>query len=238
MHVLRDPALVYDARPFRVVHVMMHIGDLIAEPDDTSLHRSGHRIHLVVQDPVPDFPGQIQAPAVLFQSFHDPHALFVVPETKGGQLPQRPFARMSERGMPQIVTERDRLDQFFVQPQGSGHCPRQLRYFQCMDQARPVMISLRRQKDLRLVLQPAKRLAVQDAVPVPHIDSADIILFFLPVAASGTPAQGSVRAQVPLFRLLQYLSDRHICFLSDCSCFTIRCRIRFSFSEKRKAPGS
>ena len=67
---------------------------------------------------------------------------------------QRLFPRMSERRMPQIVSQGDRLDQILVQAQRLCYRPRDLRDLQRMRQPGPVVISYREQKATSLpVLQ-------------------------------------------------------------------------------------
>ena len=50
-------------------------------------------------------------------------------------LVDRLLAAMPERGMPEIVRERDGFRQVFVEPQGAGQRPGDLRDFQRVGQA-------------------------------------------------------------------------------------------------------
>ena len=91
---------------------------------------------------------------------------------------------MSERGMTQIMPQCNGLGQVFVKPQGPSNRARNLRYLQRMGQPGPVMIPFGKKEYLRLLLQPAKRLAVEDPVPVPLEDGTDIAFFFRAVSSS------------------------------------------------------
>ena len=76
------------------------------------------------------------------------------------------FAYVAERGVTQVVAERDRLGQVLVQPQRPRARPRDLRDLERVREPRAVVIALGRQEDLRLVGQSAKGLAVDDPVSV------------------------------------------------------------------------
>ena len=100
---------------------------------------------------------------------------------------------MSEGRMPQIMPQSNGLNQIIIQPQGLRNGSGSLGNFQGMGQTVPVVIPLRRQKDLGLILQSPKRLTVQDPVPVPLVDRPDITLLLITVPAPAVPAVGSIR---------------------------------------------
>jgi hypothetical protein len=84
------------------------------------------------------------------------------------------LASVAERRVPEVVPERDRLGQVLVQVQAPRDRPRDLHDLHGVGQPGPVMIAERGDEDLRLVLQPAERLGVDDAVTVdlerrPHL---------------------------------------------------------------------
>jgi hypothetical protein len=85
------------------------------------------------------------------------------------------------------VAEPDRLGEDFVQAERFGDRPPDLGHLEHMRQPRAVMIALRSQEDLRLVLQPAERFAVDDAVPVALIRRPKIVLRLRPVAPRASP---------------------------------------------------
>ena len=73
---------------------------------------------------------------------------------------------MSERRVSKVMPEGDRFYQILVQAQSLRYGSCYLRNLQRMGKAISVMVALRRQKNLGLILQPAKRLAVKDPVPL------------------------------------------------------------------------
>ncbi len=99
-------------------------------------------------------PGPPRSDSVLlrlfFQFFYNTYALFVVAEPAFIHLIQQKFSCVSERCMPQIMSQCDCLHQIFVQPERLRNGSRILRYFKRMCQPRPVMISHRCEKNLRL----------------------------------------------------------------------------------------
>jgi hypothetical protein len=74
---------------------------------------------------------------------------------------------VAERGMAQVVAERDGLCEVLVETQSTGDGASYLRYFQGMSQPRDKVVALRRDEDLCLVLQPAESVGVQYPVAVP-----------------------------------------------------------------------
>ena len=72
--------------PYRVVHVVMDIGDLVGKPHHLSLQRGGRPSGLMVQDAVPHLHGQVQSLSPLFQKLYGPHALHIVCKTKGTDI--------------------------------------------------------------------------------------------------------------------------------------------------------
>ena len=86
------------------------------------------------------------------------------------------LAGVSERRVPEVVSERDRFGQLFVEPQHLGDAARDLRDLQRVGQPRAVVIAGRREEHLGLVLEPAERLAVNDAIAVALKGRTDGIL--------------------------------------------------------------
>src|SRR4026207_973403 len=71
-------------------------------------------------DAVAHLPRQVEALAVVLQHVDDAQALLVVIEPAGNEIVQHPLAGVAERRVAEIVSERDRLGQLFVQPQHLG----------------------------------------------------------------------------------------------------------------------
>ncbi len=76
------------------------------------------------------------------------------------------LAGVAERWVAEIVADPDRLGQVLVQPQRPRHGAGDPAGLQGMGEAGAVMVALRRDEDLRLVLEAAERLGVDDAVAV------------------------------------------------------------------------
>src|SRR4051812_46639463 len=66
------------------------------------------------------------------------------------------FALMPERRVAQVMSQRNRLSQIFVQLQSSADVTRDRRNFHCMGEPRAQVIACPIEKDLRLVFKPAK----------------------------------------------------------------------------------
>ena len=159
---------VQDPRADRVVDVVVQVGDPVGEPHDLRLQGRGrgHRPG-VVQDAVADLPGEVQAGAVVLQELDDAQATARSGGTAGPRNGrERLLAQVPERRVAQVVPERDRLGEVLVQPERAGGRPGDLRDLERVGQAHPVVIALGREEHLRLVLQPAERLRVQDPVAV------------------------------------------------------------------------
>ena len=118
----------------------------------------------MIEHAVTHFLRQIQSLAFLLQHFHNPHALLVVPEPFRADPVQHRLAGMAEWCVAEIVSQGNGLCQILVQAKCPRYRPGDLRDLQRMGQPRPVVIAERREKHLRLMLEPAERLRVQDAV--------------------------------------------------------------------------
>ena len=86
---------------------------------------------------------------------------------------------MAKGRVPEIVAQGDGLGQVLVEPQADRHGAGDLRDLQHMGQSGAVMIAGRGEKDLGLVLEPAKGLGVDDtvAVTLEHGPQAAGVLF-------------------------------------------------------------
>src|SRR3954451_22190406 len=111
-------------------------------------------------------PREIQSLPVVLEHVHDAQALLVMIEASGNQLVQHALARVAERGVAQVVSERNRFSELLVELQDLGNRSRDLRHLERVRQPRAVVIASRSEKYLCLVLEPAERLAMHDAVAV------------------------------------------------------------------------
>src|SRR5437868_15285682 len=89
---------------------------------------------------------------------------------------ERLFTRVAERRVPHVVSQRDRLRQIFVQTQRPRNRARNLRDLERMRQPCAKVIAKRLNKNLGLVLQSSKRLAMKNAVAVALKTSANRVL--------------------------------------------------------------
>ena len=163
----------------------------------------------VLRDPVADFPAEIQPAAVVFEQIDDAEALFVVIEAAGHERVDHALAGVAERRMPEVVTERDRFGQLLVKPQHLGDRPRDLRHLERVGQPRPVVIAGRREEHLRLVLQPAERLAVDDAIAIALKRRPHFVFRLRTKAAARVGAFRRLRRERVAFARLELLADRH-----------------------------
>ena len=120
---------------------------------------------------LPRFEGQVDAVVIgvaLFKVVHHPQALQVVLEPAMGlHAPvQRILPGVPERGVAEVMGQRDRLHQVFVDAQRPGNRTPQLRHLQRMREPRAKQISLVVQKNLGLVNQPTECRRMHDAVTV------------------------------------------------------------------------
>ena len=156
-----------DACAQRVVDVVVDVGDPVDEPHDLALQRRRlPRAARVAQDPVAHRIGQVEA----LEHVDDPQRVLVVAEAAPEALApggvEHRLADVPEGRMAEIVAEPDRLREVLVEPQRPRDRARDLRRLERVREPRAVVVALRRDEHLRLVLEPAERLAVHDPVAV------------------------------------------------------------------------
>ena len=153
---------------------------------------SGVAAHLpfcVGDDAVAHLPGQVEALPVLLELVHHPQALHIVLEAAGRELIQRPLSGVAEGGVAKVVGEADGLGQVLIEPQRPGDGAGDLGDFQRVGQAGAVEVALRREEDLRFLLEPPERLAVEHPVAVPLEHRADGVLFLRSLPAPACIAE-------------------------------------------------
>ncbi len=72
----------------------------------------------MVEDSVTNLKSQVETVTVL-KLVHDPEALLIMGEPAGIQFVQNGLACVAERGMSEVVTERDRLSQILIKAKRS-----------------------------------------------------------------------------------------------------------------------
>src|SRR3954463_766483 len=89
---------------------------------------------------------------------------------------------MAERRVSEIVAERNGFGELLVEAQHLGDAARDLRDLEGVRQPGPIVVAGRREEDLRLVLEPPERLAVDDPIAVALERRPDRILPLRPQA--------------------------------------------------------
>jgi len=125
----------------------------------------------MLEDALARLEHQVQAvkrAVALFQLVHHPQALQIVFEAAMGlhAVIQGILAGVAERGVAEIVGQRDGFHQVFVQLQVAGDGAGDLRDFDAVRQARAEQVAFVVDEYLSLVFQPAKGGAMDDAVAV------------------------------------------------------------------------
>ena len=163
----------------------------------------------VLGDAVAHFPGEVQAAAVVLEHVDDAQALLVVVEAAGHQRVDDALAGVAERRVAEIVAERDRFGELLVQAQDLRDRARDLRHLERVRQARAVVIAGRREEHLRLVLQPAERLAVDDAIAIALKRRPDVVFRLRPQPAARVGALGRLRREDLALARFELLANRH-----------------------------
>ena len=167
---LRQLVRAEQAGAERVVDVVVDVGDPVDEADDLALEGGRLVRPRVVEDPVAGLDREVQAAPVALEELDDAQRLLVVAEAAAEalrkHLVERLLARVAERGVAEVVPERDRLGQILVQPQGPGDGAGDAGGLERVREPRAVVVALRVDEDLRLVLEAPERLAVDDPVAV------------------------------------------------------------------------
>ncbi len=104
----------------------------------------------------------------MLQRGHHPQRLRVVVEAAmGGEaFVERPLAGMPERGMAEVVRQRQCFREVLVEAELPGQRTGDLRHLQRMGQPGAVMVALVEHEHLRLVLEPPERGGMDDPVAI------------------------------------------------------------------------
>ena len=148
-----------------VERVVGQVRDPIRVADAERLRGGRRRVDLpgVGADPVAHLPGQVQ----VLEHLVDADALRGVVPAIGREVGrERLLAGVPERGVADVVAERDRLGQRLVEREAGRQAARDLRHLEGMGQAGDEVVALGVEEDLRLVLQAAEGLGMDDPVPV------------------------------------------------------------------------
>src|SRR5439155_15272511 len=121
----------------------------------------------VLGDPVANLVRQVEARTILLDLLDDPDALVVMSEALGREEPaEQLLPDVPERGMPDVVAHGHGLDEIFIQAERTCHRAADLRDLERVRQTRAVVVADGREEHLRLVLEPAERLAMHYPVAI------------------------------------------------------------------------
>ena len=124
----------------------------------------------VVEDPVADRRGEVEAGAVALQHLDHPQRVLVVLEARVAAIAQAAvqgfLARVPEGWVAEVVAEPDRLGQVLVQAERAGDGASDPAGLERVGEAGPVVIPFGGDEDLGLVLQAAEGLRVDDPVAI------------------------------------------------------------------------
>ena len=162
----------------------------------------------MLRNSIADFPGEVQPPAVVLEHVDDAEALLVMVESGWHQLIYHALAGVAERRMSEIVAQRNRFGELFVQTQDFRNRSRDLRDLERVRQARSIVIACRREEHLRLVLEPTERFAVDDAVAIPLKCWSDVVFGLGTEPAARLRALGCLRGEDVALARLEFLSNR------------------------------
>jgi hypothetical protein len=116
---------------------------------------------------------------------------------------------MAEWRMSEVVAERNRFGELFVEPQDFGDGPGNLRHLERVRQPGPIVVTSRRKEHLRLVLQPTERLGVNDAIPVALKRRTNLVFRFRSETPSGVGTLRRLRSEDLELAALELLTERH-----------------------------
>jgi len=127
----------------------------------------------------------------------------------GHERVERGLAPVAEGGVAEVVRERYRLGEVFVEPQGPRQPARDLRDLKRVREPRAVVVALVVYEDLRLVLEAAEGLAVDDAVAVALESGSEGAGGFIPFAGLSPAAPGRVWCEEFILAPLVFLACDH-----------------------------
>ena len=187
-----------------VIHIVIVVGDLVGQIGDLRFQRGAAIVQealaqlaqlggvlrrAMLEDAFARFEAQVQSVEcgiALFQLVHDAQRLQVVLESaiRFHAGVQRILPGMAERGVAEIVRQRDRFGQIFVQAQAPRDGARDLRHFDAVGQAGAKQVAFVIDEYLGLVFEAAKRAGMDDAIAVALEFAAPLrrILGYLPAA--------------------------------------------------------
>ena len=164
--VRRNALLAQDASAFGVVNVMVDICNSVRELYYPALKGIGLFSARVADYSVAHLIGKIQSPAAVFNHINNAQTLFIMVKAVFHHGAKRPLPGVAERRMTEIVAESDSFGQALVERKTDGNGARNLGNLKRMSKACAVMVAVRREEDLRFMLETAERAAMNNPVAV------------------------------------------------------------------------
>ena len=152
--MLRNIVLADDARAYRVINIMVDVGNAVGKVDNAAFRRTRLAPAGMADNAVAHLARKVQ----ILEHIHNAQTLLVVPKPERTSFVKRRLSGVTERRVPEIMSECDRFGQILVESERPRDGPRNLRDLERMRQPSTVVVALRRDKYLRLVAQPPERL--------------------------------------------------------------------------------
>ena len=152
--MLRNIVLADNARAYRVINIMVNVGNAVGKVDNAAFRRTRLAPAGMADNAVAHLARKVQ----ILEHIHNAQTLLVVPKPERTNLVKRRLSGVAERRVPEIMSECDRFGQILVKSERPRDGPRNLRDLERMRQPSTVVVTLRRDKYLRLVTQPPECL--------------------------------------------------------------------------------
>ena len=158
-----------DPRPQRVVDVVVDVRDPVRDAYDLTFSGTWIFLSCMVTYPISDLERKVQSVALVLEMVYDAQGVFVVAE--GASVGREGagegfFSCVTEGGVAEIVAERDRLREVFVEAESAGYGTGYLHHLKGVREACPEVVAVGGDEDLGLVHEPAEGLGVDNSVPV------------------------------------------------------------------------
>ena len=196
--VRRNALLAQDASAFGVVNVMVDICNPVRELYYPALKGIGLFSARVADYSVAHLIGKVESPAAVFNHINNAQTLLIMVKAVFHHSAKRPLSGVAERRMTEIVSEGDSFGQALVERKTDGNGARNLCNLKRMSKACAVMVAVRREEDLRFMLETAERAAMNNPVAVALKGGSDRAFLLRAFSAPGVCAKaGKARKIFP-----------------------------------------
>ena len=126
---------------------MVNVGNAVGKVDNAAFRRTRLAPAGMADNAVAHLARKVQ----ILEHIHNAQTLLVVPKPERTRLVKRRLSGVTERRVPEIMSECDRFGQILVESERPRDGPRNLRDLERVRQPSTVVVALRRDKYLRLV---------------------------------------------------------------------------------------